>query len=341
MTDAPSTGGLPRRRLGRTGYELSIVSAGGFLGMVYDPGQSRGGEWGTAVVDPALREAAAAAAMRRGIELGINYFDTAPMYGRGDAERLLGVALNALSPAEREGLFISTKVGLNPAREHAYDADSVRRSLERSLGLLKRDRVSIVFVHDPLSDADMDQILGPGGAMEALEQFKAQGVVGAIGLGVRIHRFLRRAIESGRFDAILPSYDYTPIRNSAGPVFELAARHDVGVVSASAYMAGLLAGIDPDVAAAKRAAEKSVDLERARVLWRWAQARGVDLGAVAMQYQLRNPNITTALVGPRDVSEIEANVRHATTALPEGIWEELEEVMAGLGPAAPGGEAGP
>jgi D-threo-aldose 1-dehydrogenase len=338
MTDATTGAKLPRRRLGRTGYELSIVSAGGFLGMVYDPSQSRGGEWGTAAADPVVREAAAAAAMRRGIELGINYFDTAPMYGHGEAERLLGIALRALTPAEREGLYISTKVGVNPKREHAYDADSVRRSLERSLGLLGRDGVSIAFIHDPVTDADMDQMLAPGGAVEALEQFKAQGMVGAIGLGVRIHRFLRRAIESGRFDAILPSYDYTPIRNSAGPVFELAAKHDVGVVSASAYMAGMLAGIDPELAAAKRAVEKSADLTRAKALWQWAQGRGVDLGAVAMQYQLRNPNITTALVGPRDVSEIEANVRHATAALPEGIWEELDNVMATLEPGAPGGE---
>ena len=315
------------------------MSAGGFLGMVYDPSQKRGGEWGTASADAAVREAAAIAALRRGIELGINYFDTAPMYGHGEAERLLGIALRALTPAERDGLYISTKVGVNPKREHAYDADSIKRSLERSLGLLGRDGVSIAFIHDPVTDADMDQMLAPGGAVEALEQFKGQGVVGAIGLGNRTHRFLRRAIESGRFDAILPSYDYTPVRNSAGPVFELAARHGVGVVSASAYMAGLLAGIDPDLAAAKRAAEQSVDLSRARGLWRWAQSRRVDLGAVAMQYQLRNPNITTALVGPRDVAEIEANVRHATTPLPEGIWDELEQAMATLEPAAPGGEA--
>ena len=58
-----------------------------------------------------------------------------------------------------------------------------------------------------------------------------------------------------------------------------------------------------------------------------------------MQYQLRNPNIATALVGPRDVGEIEANVRHATTVLPAGIWEDLERFMATLEPAEPGGEA--
>src|SRR5205085_5344405 len=136
---------------------------GGFLGLVYDPNKHRDSEWGTTTADPAVREAAAIAGVRRGLELGINYFDTAPMYGHGESERLLGIGLRALTPAERDGLFISTKVGVNPKREHAYDADSVRRSVERSLGLLGREGVSIAFIHDPETDADMDQILAPGG----------------------------------------------------------------------------------------------------------------------------------------------------------------------------------
>ena len=340
MTEMKTEPGLPRKRLGRTGYPVSIIGAGGFLGMVYDPEADDAGEWGTAVRDSAVREAAAVAALRRAIALGINYFDTAPMYGKGEAQRLLGVALRALSPAERQGVYVSTKVGLDSERRHAYDADSVRRLLEQNLKNLGADRVSIVYIHDPVSDADVDQILGPAGAVEALEHLKAQGVVGAIGLGVRIHRFLRRAIESGRFDAILPSYDYTPIRNSAGPVIELAARHDVGVVSASPYMMGLLAGIDPDLAAAKRRTDAPGDQARARSLWQWARERGVDLGALAMQYQLRNSNIGTTLVGPRDTAEVEANVRHVLTVLPEGIWADLDAFIATLGPYPPGGEAG-
>jgi D-threo-aldose 1-dehydrogenase len=113
----------------------------------------------------------------------------------------------------------------------------------------------------------------------------------------------------------------------------------VGVVSASPYMAGLLAGIDPDFAAQRRPVDRPQDLERARALYRWSQSRGVDLGAVAVQYQLRNPHITTTLIGPRDAKEVEANVRHATLALPAGIWDDLDALLKQLGPYAPGGEA--
>ncbi len=339
MIDAKVQAVLPRKRLGRSGYHVSVVSVGGWLGMLYDPTNSGSLIRAGVTEDRAARDAAAIAAVRHAISLGINYFDTAPMYGGGEAERLLGVGLQALSPAERQGIFISSKVGAHPERPKGYDADTIRWSLDRSLQKLHSDHLDVVFIHDPESDAHMDQMLGRGGAVEALEELKAQGAVGAIGLGVRIHRFLRRAVESGRFDVILPSYDHTPIRNSAAPVIELAGKHDVGVVSGSPYLAGLLAGIDPDLAAAKRPADITADLERARALWRWAQEHEVDLGAVAMQYSLRNQHITTVLAGPRDEAEINANVRHATIPVPARIWDDLEAFLGTLGPQPPGGDA--
>src|SRR5258708_4761547 len=105
---------LPRKRLGRTGFELSVVGVGGWLGLLFDPKKVGGGNFGAVTDDRAAREAAAEQAVRRAISLGINYFDTAPMYSGGEAERVLGVGLNALSPTERQGLFVSSKVGAHP-----------------------------------------------------------------------------------------------------------------------------------------------------------------------------------------------------------------------------------
>jgi D-threo-aldose 1-dehydrogenase len=184
----------------------------------------------------------------------------------------------------------------------------------------------------------MDRILDHGGAVEALEHCRAQGIIGAIGLGVRSHHFLYRAIESGRFDVILTPYDYTPIRASARPLIERAAACGVGVVNGSPYNAGLLAGLDPDVAAERRKPSNMEDLERARTLWQWCQTRGVDAGALAMQYSLRNERISVTLAGPRTAKEVEANVRHATATLPPDVWDELERFQRILGPAPLGGE---
>src|SRR5258706_11625902 len=166
---------LPRRPLGRTGLMLSVVSAGGWLGQLFDPAKVGTGSFGAVTDNRATREAAAEAAVRRAISLGINYFDTAPMYRSGEAERLLGVGLRALAPAERQGLFVSSKVGAHPERPKGYDREAVLWSLARSLKKLHTDHLDIVYIHDPETEAHMDHMLGPGGAGETPEKLKAQG----------------------------------------------------------------------------------------------------------------------------------------------------------------------
>ena len=319
---------IERKKLGRTDISLTTLGVGGYLGALEDP-QAGDGEC----------EAAAVAAVRRAVDLGIRYFDTSPGYGK--AERHLGLGLRELSTGERAELTVSTKVGTHPQRPQQYDADSVRWSLDRSLELLFCNRVDIVFVHDPNSDDHMDQILAPGGAVDALEELKQQGAIRAIGLGVRNHRFLRRAVDSGRFDAILPSYDYHPLRTTALPVMELADSRGMGVVNGSPYNAGLLAGIDLNVAA-KRRPPREADLVRARKLWEFCRERSIDLGVLAVQFSLRCAAVHATLVGPRTAGEVEENIRHSTTGLPPDTWEDLDAFVADLQPvAAPGGESAP
>ncbi|MCC7355010.1 MAG: aldo/keto reductase [Anaerolineae bacterium] len=327
MTGAKPQNGLPRRRLGSTPYEVTVLGVGGWLGLLDDP-----------KADRTIKEAAAIEAVRRAVDLGVNYFDTAPGNGGGEAERHLGLGLKELGPEERAHLVVSTKVGTHPKRLNHYDAGSIFWSVEQSQRILYTDHIDLIFIHDPVTDAHMDQILGPGGAVEALEKLKAQGVIGAFGMGVPWHHFLRRAIADGRFDAILTSYDYNLVRASAGPLIEMAAALGLGVVNGSPYNAGLMA-MDPVVAAARRGQPRAGDLARARALWHWCRARGVELGAVAVQYSIRNERIAATLAGPRDPAEVEANVRHATTPLPPDIWEALDTFLATLGPWPQGGEA--
>ena len=220
-----------------------------------------------------------------------------------------------------------------------YDRESVRRSLATSREALGRSYLDIVFVHDPASEEHMDQILGAGGAAEAIEELKAAGTVGALGLGVRNHRWHRRCIEDGRFDVVLLPYDYSPARASARALIELAREHDVGVVSASPYLRGLLAGPDP-ADAARSANQEPRDVERASAVYAWCRERGVDVGALAVQFSTRNTGIASTLVGSRDSAEIAASYRHATAALPDGIWDEFEAAAARMPAAAPGGETG-
>ena len=318
---------LPKRKLGNTDIELTEFGVGGFLGLLVDDTATK-----------ADCERAAIDAVRRAYDLGVRYFDTAPGYGGGEAERHLGLGLRDLSSQERVLLRVSSKVGTHPEKRQQYDNDSIRWSLDKSLARLFCERLDIVYIHDPGEDAHLDQILSDGGALPTLEALKEEDVVGAIGFGNRTHRYLRRVVESGRFDAILPSYDFHPLRDSVRGLIEEAAQAGVGVVNGSPYNAGLLAGRDLDEALRKRGAPEA-DVDRARALRVWCAERDLDSGEIAMQYSLRNSAITCTLAGPRTVDEVETNIQHATADLPESVWEKLSTFVDSLGPAPPGGES--
>ena len=317
----------PPQAFGSTGIPVSVIGIGGWLGDLVEPGATA-----------TRREEAAITAVRKGVELGVRYFDTSPAYGhgRGGAERHLGLGLHSLTADQRASLTVSTKVGTDSERPHQYDADSVRWSLDLSLQRLQLEQVDIVYVHDPATDEQMNEIVGPGGAFEALNELKADGAIGAVGLGVRNHRFLTRAIETGGIDAILPSYDYPLLRTSVLPVLQLAAQRGVAVANGSPYAAGLLA-MDPELARHRRGATDE-DLALARQWWSWCGGHEIELGALAVQYSMRCPLIHTTLVGPRTATEVEENVRHATATIADDLWSQVEELRTQMGDPSPGGE---
>ena len=321
--------GLPLRRLGRLDLELTVLGLGGaFLGMRRDRETT-----------PQERGEIASEVVRRAVALGINYVDTSPLYQSEVAERSLGTALGELSAAERARVHLSTKVGTRPGMVGRYDRAAVFASLERSREALGREYLDVVYVHDPQSDEQVDAILGSGGAAEAILEQKAAGSVGALGLGVRTHRWQRRCIEDGRFDAVLLPYDYNLARASAGPLIKLAQARGVGVVNASPYLRGLLAGPDPAAQMAYHAQEAQ-DVECAAAIHAWCRRRALDVGALAMQFSTRQRGIASTLVGSRDVAEFDASYRHATAALPNGAWREFAAAAEAFPPAAPGGETG-
>ena len=139
--------GIPRRRLGRSGLELTELSLGAaFIGGREDP-----------LLDDPLQatrrmDGVAVATVQRALELGITHIDTSPLYE--PSERRIGMALAEVDAPE---LTISTKVGTHAARRYSYAADDIRWSLEQSLKLLGRDRVDIVLIHDPPTMAPVSQ----------------------------------------------------------------------------------------------------------------------------------------------------------------------------------------
>jgi D-threo-aldose 1-dehydrogenase len=274
----------------------------------------------------AVEDDTASAVVERAWELGIRYFDTAPRYGAGLAERRLGAALRRRPRAE---FAVSTKVGrlLRRGASAWYGApplvdyfdfsrDAALCSLEESLGRLGLDHVDVAYVHDP--DDHFDEALA--GSFGALRELRDQGIVSAIGVGSNRTAILCRFAREADPDCFLVAGRFTVLDRAAAPeLLPLCEERGIAVVAGGVFNSGILAGGD------------TFDYETApqEIVARVARLReactrhGVPLPAAAVQFPLRHPAVTTALVGCRTPDEVAEDVRLSTLDLPAALWEEL------------------
>ena len=269
----------------------------------------------------AVDDDTALAVVDRAWELGIRYFDTAPYYGSGLAERRLGEALRG---RPRDELVVSTKVGrlLRPdvsgwrGAYFDFSHDAALRSLDESLSRLGLDRVDIVLVHDP--DDHYDEALT--GAFAALRRLREEGVVRAIGVGMNQAELLCRFAREADPDCFLVAGRYTVLdRTAEAELLPLCEERGIAVIAGGVFNSGILAGGDtfdyqtapPDVVARVRALGE--------VCARWE----VPLPAAAVQFPGRHPAVRSTLVGCRSVAELEEDVRLFGLELPVGLWQEL------------------
>lgn len=264
------------RRLGRTDLRVSEVGYGGA------PAGLRNyiGTW-----EPESEEAAASIeqTVQRAIELGINYFDTAPSYGAGRSEELLGRGLRG----RLDEVIVATKL-------HGSDAEDVRRSVEASLVRLETDHIDVLQYHGTwYTDEQVRNILRPGGVLAGMQALRDERLVRFIGFTTEgVNGAVSELIATGAFDVLQICYNllfqhpYEPSRQ-AGAIYEAAAR-DMGVVAMRPLTSGIfqrwLGTIAPEIAA-------QVDWHRA-----------------LLGFTLSNPLLSTAIVGMRSPEEVVANV---------------------------------
>jgi D-threo-aldose 1-dehydrogenase len=271
----------------------------------------------------------AAIVLEHAWEIGIRYFDTAPLYGYGNAERRLGAALR---DRPRDEYVLSTKVGrllragtppqgifdgappLGPVFDFGYDA--TLRSLDESLERLGLGRVDVALIHDP--DDHYAQTME--GAYPALDRLRAEGVVGAVGVGMNQTELLCRFARDGDFDCFLVAGRYTLLdRTAAEDLLPLCLERGIAVLAGGVFNSGVLAsGATYDYAPAPRDV-----LERAADLRATCARYGVPLEAAALQFPLTHLAVTCVLVGCRSPRELEQDVRLFELELPAELWEEL------------------
>lgn len=263
---------------------------------------------------------------------GIRYFDTAPHYGAGLAERRLGAFLTGLGPA-RADCTVSTKVGrlLVPGDEafhgdpdlvriRDYSADGVYRSLAESLERSGLDAFDIVLIHDP--DDHWKEALT--GAYPALARLRAEGAVRAIGVGMNQTAMLTRFVTETDLDCVLVAGRYSLLdRSAAEELLPACAERKVGVLVGGVFNSGILANLAPDATFDYTPASEAVR-RHALALGERCAAHGVALAAAALRFPLRHPAVTGVVVGARSSQEITVNVAHAGATIPEELWADLD-----------------
>ena len=275
----------------------------------------------------------ASAVVLAALDAGITYFDTAPLYGLGESERRLG---RALVGVDRSGLTISTKVGrlIEPRSGGGTDvfagvdpadivldfsAEGVHRSLDSSLERLGLDRVDVVFVHDP--DEHADQAIAE--AYPALERWRAEGVVGAIGVGMNQTAVPLRFVRETDIDVVLLAGRWTLLDQSGlAELLPACTAAGVSVVVGGVFNSDVLA--DPHRRPHYNYGAAPADVvTRALELEAVCRAAGVDLLQAALAFPWLHPAVACVLVGTRSVAELTADVEAARAPLPAGLWAGL------------------
>ena len=292
----------------------------------------------------------ACATVLRGLELGLNYIDTAPLYGHGVSEMRLG---RVLKDVPRDSFVLSTKVGrvLNPVDSPPvsphfpslpkleavfdYSRDGILRSLEESLQRLSLDRVDIAYIHD--ADDHWDQAICE--AYPTLAELRSQGVVKAIGVGMNQWEMEARFAREGDFDCFLLAGRYTLLdQSSLAELMPVCLEKNVSLVLGGPFNSGILAS-DLGPGATYDYETATVDIiEKARKTKDVCDRYAVPLKAAALQFGLLHPAVAATIPGPRSVAEVEENFRLAGHPIPGDLWAELKHEGL-IDPLAPVGDA--
>ena len=316
------------RRFGRTGIEISELTLGaGFVGGLLIHAS-----------DDDKRGCIAAC-----LEAGVNWIDTAPVYGDGASERALAWLLGELPAAGHP--HVSTKVRLDTARRDDFD-DQVRASIEKSLERLGMDRVDLLTLHNPLAEVpgpatlSLDEALG---VADCFDRIRGEGLFDHVGFtALGDGPVARAAVESGRFDVAQVYYNL--LNPTAGfdrkaeaaadwsstdfsGLLAACAAHDLGVMNIRILAAGVLA---TDVRHGREApitanADMEAEEARARAVRAALGDRGTETRAqTAVRFGLAQPAVSTVVFGVAEPS----HVREALAA--PGLGPLEEEALATL-----------
>ena len=279
------------------------------------------------------------------LDSGINFIDTAPLYGHGNAERMIG---SVLSKTNKE-YVISTKVGrvlkkfapeeiagkvdglaafigVDPTIFPVFDfsRDGILRSIQESLERLNISSIDIALIHD--ADDRIDEAIK--NSYPVLDELRSQGVIKGIGVGMNICSYATKAVKEMDLDVILIAGRYSLLDQSAQEVlFKECFKKQTGVMVGGVYNSGVLANPTPESTYNYVPVTPEI-LSKVKQIQALLLDFDISLTAAAIQFPLRHPAVTCVLTGSRSVTELNANIKDFDQTIPDAAWKALED--AGL-----------
>lgn len=305
---------LPAKRiLGRSGLSVDVIAIGcaelGNMPETFTYG---------------VTEEAALATIRAIFQGPIHFVDTAASYGDGESERRIGIVLRELGGVPA-GYLLATKADRD-LKTGEFSGQQIHRSVERSLRLLGLTRIELLHLHDP-EHAPFEELMAPGGAVETLARLRDEGMIGHLGVAGGPSEVMLRYVKTGIFEAIITHNRYTLLNRSAEVLLEEGFARGLGVINAAPYGSGILAKGSKAYPRYAYQEARSETIAKVAQLEALCSEAGVPLAAVALQFSLRDPRIHSTIVGISKPERLEQTVTLATTPIPSGLWEEIEQAI--------------
>ncbi len=250
-----------------------------------------------------------------------NFIDTSRNYGMGRSEKLIGNVFKSLGGKPND-IILATKIDRDTAT-NILDRDATLKSFEQSIKALETEKIDILHLHDPEHCKDLNDITRKGGALDTLFQLKEEGSVTLVGLAMGKVEMMYDLIQKWPFDVMINHNRFTLLNRQADKLFNLAKKKGIKIFNAAPFCGGILAKGTKETnrLVYQEVSEKKLkpvfDLEKICLKY------NIPLGAAALQFSMKDPRISSTIVGITKKSRIDQIVEWSNFEISEDAWTEI------------------
>lgn len=251
----------------------------------------------------------------------VNFMDTSRNYGMGRSEARIGEVIRERGGLP-DGFVLSTKLDRD-METGQFDASRARRSLEESLEALSLDQVPMLHLHDPEHAQDLAEITGKGGAIDELFKMKEEGLCQAVGLAMGKIDIMFPILREWDFDTLISHNRWTILNRQADEMFDYAHEQGMAILNAAPYAGGVLAKGSAVMPRLTYQEVSEDSLAPVRAVEALCATHGISPGALALQFSIRDPRITSTIVGVSKPERITQTLNWASEEISDAVWEEV------------------